>query len=709
MEARYYFVTEPGGSEQGPFSAEQISDLVASGAITMQASLLRVGELAAVPITQVPLPRRRAAGTIPPPPAPVPAQQMQLVPQPRLREDHAPLPALPPPPIDTIAVPRVARPGARRRWLIGGAAGALVAGLAALLLLRGGHHVAVKDAMVRITTSAGTGAGFFVAGPDRYAYVATANHLVDRGDRVLVERDVEIDEKHSFVEAYPETEVVAADPDSDLAIVRIKNVDASRFRRLRLAKEPVKDEKIASYGYPGSSLAQHAGLVSKDGKVLSLVMFPAYDDAYSRVLRENAVDGILVSADIEPGFSGGPTIDEAGDVVGVNVTKDHAHVGQNGAVSVVALRALLAKVKPAAAHVDPTPDQIAALLDRIQNEYLLLPVDERSRVRATDFLSASDLPSLRKFVSEVRREERNADTAFVPTLHLSGQAALGIYFARLPGRLLETYRAPSTIAALSTCDARNRRLASFLGDLSSAERHDTGAQLGLETCDELAVRPLAWDLAAATLQWDGKEKHYTVTKLERMDDEGHTYRASVRISGAANLIELWIGIDRGEPRLKLFDPSEELYAVDSPRNVSAAALQGTWAMKRPRVTDDLDKDAEVETSETLAISIGDDGKVALRHVLDQHFYMAQPGRVFACNHKGTVDTGLVQSFTGTIENGVVVAVPEKPAEPSGDDAGGCESRHLPDRIVAVKLVGDQLYMYRTDGSAFPETVAFTKQ
>ena len=41
--------------------------------------------------------------------------------------------------------------------------------------------------------------------------------------------------------------------------------------------------------------------------MLSLVSFPAYDERYARVLRENAVDGLLISTDIEPGMSGGPT------------------------------------------------------------------------------------------------------------------------------------------------------------------------------------------------------------------------------------------------------------------------------------------------------------------------------------------------------------------------------------------------------------------
>jgi len=705
MDKHYYFVVEPNGLEDGPYILAEIAKKLADGKVSPEASLMRVGETRTTPIRDVasalsalPPPVRRPSATTPPPTAPIAPTPPPMAMQPYV----APPPPVPPP----------NRPARRWPWVAG--LGAVAAGGLALAAgLRPSHDTRVEASMVRVSTSSMTGTGFLIDGPDDSVYVATANHVVDRGERILVERDVEITDKRHYVEAYPETELVASDADADLAIIRIKNVDVKRFRRLPLAKEPVKDARIFSYGYPGSSLVKHAGLVSKDGKVLSLVRFPAYDERYARIVRENAVDGLLISTDIEPGFSGGPTTNEAGEVVGVNVTKDRAHVGQNGAVSVVALRSLVEHVQPAAAHADPKPEDVVALLKRIQSEYLLLPLDERSHVRETEFLAAGDLPTLRRFASEVRREERNTDTAFLPKQHLSGQAALGIFFARLPGKLLETYRAPSTTAPILACDAANRRLASFLGDLGTLDHHDVHAQVGLETCDELALRPLAWDLAAATLQWDGKERDYAVTKIDRMDDDGSTFRASVRITepgGAANLVELWIGLDRGQPRLKLFDTTDNLYAIASPRNVSTTALQGTWVMKQPRVTDAIDKEAEVEAEETLAISIGDERKVSLRHVLAQKYFIAgKKSQTFACNHKATIETGLVQSFTGTIENGVVVALPEKDAEPTGADAGACVSSHHPDRIVAAKLVGDQLTLYRTDGFAYPETVQLTKQ
>src|SRR5262249_36603853 len=150
---------------------------------------------------------------------------------------------------------------------------------------------------------------------------------------ILVERSVEGSGGARWTEAYPDAEVVAFDADADLAVVRLNDVSADHFAPLSLAAAPAADESILSYGFPASSLAARSGMVSKPGKILSLVKFPAVDRRTAEVLRNDAVDGLLVSSDIEPGFSGGPTCNERGEVVGVNVTKDTAHRGQNGAVS----------------------------------------------------------------------------------------------------------------------------------------------------------------------------------------------------------------------------------------------------------------------------------------------------------------------------------------------------------------------------------------
>ena len=70
---------------------------------------------------------------------------------------------------------------------------------------------------------------------------------------------------------------MAYDINSDLAIIRLKNVRASQFGTLKLAQKPVKNETIKSYGFPGRTLMRRQGLLSLDGKTLSLGKFPVID------------------------------------------------------------------------------------------------------------------------------------------------------------------------------------------------------------------------------------------------------------------------------------------------------------------------------------------------------------------------------------------------------------------------------------------------
>ena len=75
--------------------------------------------------------------------------------------------------------------------------------------------------VVRIVLANESGTGFFVAGPDSQAYVVTAHHVVDSGERILVERTVDGPGGSHWTEAYPDAEVVAFDADADLAVIRL--------------------------------------------------------------------------------------------------------------------------------------------------------------------------------------------------------------------------------------------------------------------------------------------------------------------------------------------------------------------------------------------------------------------------------------------------------------------------------------------------------
>jgi S1-C subfamily serine protease len=166
---------------------------------------------------------------------------------------------------------------------------------ALIVAKRGGlHGPAAGRSVVRIVLASQAGTGFLVAGPDSQAYVVTAQHVVDSGERILVERTVDGPGGSHWTEAYPDAEVVAFDADADLAVIRLTGVSADHFTALPLAKQPAADEAILSYGFPASSLASRSGMVSKPGKVLSLVKFPVVDRRTGEVLRNDAIDGLLI-------------------------------------------------------------------------------------------------------------------------------------------------------------------------------------------------------------------------------------------------------------------------------------------------------------------------------------------------------------------------------------------------------------------------------
>src|SRR5690606_68913 len=202
--------------------------------------------------------------------------------------------------------------------------------------------------------------------------------------------------------------------------------------------------------FPGSNITRRTGLIAKDGKLLSLVKFPVFDRRNARMVRDSAIDGLLVSTEIEPGFSGGPTVNADGEVVGINVTKDLVHRGQNGVVHVKLLKALLETVKPAAETAEPTAEEVAKLLERLEAEVLLLPVDDRINTGEHSFISAAELPRLRELIDEIRRHER--DSVPAPGRKLSGRAALGMWAAQMPANPLETYLSSKVQETISKCE-----------------------------------------------------------------------------------------------------------------------------------------------------------------------------------------------------------------------------------------------------------------
>ena len=148
----------------------------------------------------------------------------------------------------------------------------------------------------------GEGSGFVF---DQAGHIVTNNHVVATADEVRV----------TFYDGLSvRAEVVGADPDSDLAVIRV-DVAPERLHPLGLADSSVVrvGQRVVAIGNPfGLEGTMTTGIVSALGRLLPAGGGTPGGGRYS------IPDIIQTDAAINPGNSGGPLIDYAGRVVGVN-------------------------------------------------------------------------------------------------------------------------------------------------------------------------------------------------------------------------------------------------------------------------------------------------------------------------------------------------------------------------------------------------------
>ena len=177
---QYFYVLEPGrAAPDGPFLATEITRRMATGEISAKATLSRVGDANTQDVSNQASPRlvdrlgrvpglgypEQIAGAGAPPEAISKDELLDLDQELALVARAAePAPPAPPPRIAAPRPPWMSRRLALGLGIGGGAVG--IVALSAALLAGRSHGAAIKDAMVRVSTSSGTGAGFFIDGPD---------------------------------------------------------------------------------------------------------------------------------------------------------------------------------------------------------------------------------------------------------------------------------------------------------------------------------------------------------------------------------------------------------------------------------------------------------------------------------------------------------------------------------------------------------------
>jgi len=149
------------------------------------------------------------------------------------------------------------------------------------------------------------GSGFIVS-PD--GYILTNNHVVGNADLVLV---IVGDEEPV------KAEVIGTDPDTDLAVIKVKGRENLPVLKLADSGKLKVGDWVVAIGQPfGLSHTVTSGIISALGR--SNMDLSTYEDF------------IQTDAPINPGNSGGPLVNLNGEVIGVNT----AIVGSEGSIGI---------------------------------------------------------------------------------------------------------------------------------------------------------------------------------------------------------------------------------------------------------------------------------------------------------------------------------------------------------------------------------------
>ncbi len=181
--------------------------------------------------------------------------------------------------------------------------------------------------VVLIKTDAGSGSGFCVGQPD---IILTNNHVIGNQLTAKVQLYINQDGKPKQAEVVT-ADVLYQSPEEDVAILQLRATQTKLTPLFVAASTPKVGERVFAIGNPGlgEQILEHSiteGLISADNRKINDKSF------------------VQLSVPVNPGNSGGPLLDEFGQVVGI-VTLSTELENVNFAIPVERIRALFPKDK----------------------------------------------------------------------------------------------------------------------------------------------------------------------------------------------------------------------------------------------------------------------------------------------------------------------------------------------------------------------------
>lgn len=175
-------------------------------------------------------------------------------------------------------------------------------------------------------TSAGTG---MIVTQD--GYVLTNKHVVDDSNTIKVVLD--------SGETYDKVKLIGTDPLNDVAFLKIDGVDDLPIVKLGDSKTIHAGQQVIAIG---NALGQYQntitqGIISGTGRSLT-----AYSSDYSS--SENLSDMIQTDAAINSGNSGGPLVNAAGEVIGINTATTSEADGIGFAIPISSVKGMLKNI-----------------------------------------------------------------------------------------------------------------------------------------------------------------------------------------------------------------------------------------------------------------------------------------------------------------------------------------------------------------------------